>query len=111
MVDALWLLPALPLAGFLVLLLFGRRLGEPLAGWWATVICFAAFVVAVGIFFDLLNNPADARTATDVLFTWMPVGSLHVDAALYADPLSVTMALFVTGVGGLIHLYGIGYMH
>ena len=45
------------------------------------------------------------------LFTWISVGNLHVDAALLIDPLSITMALFVTGVGTLIHLYAIGYMH
>ena len=41
----------------------------------------------------------------------MPVASLHVDVAFLADPLSITMCLFVTGIGSLIHLYAIGYMH
>jgi NADH-quinone oxidoreductase subunit L len=45
------------------------------------------------------------------LFQWVPVGSLQIDFALLADPLSITMALFVTGIGSLIHLYAIGYMH
>ncbi len=45
------------------------------------------------------------------LFSWLPVGSLQVDMALLADPLSITMALFITGIGALIHLYAIGYMH
>ena len=46
-----------------------------------------------------------------MIFTWIPVGALHVDLAFLADPLSITMCLFVTGVGALIHLYSIGYMH
>ena len=45
------------------------------------------------------------------LFEWVPAGDFSVDAGLLVDPLSVTMALFVTGVGALIHLYAIGYMH
>ena len=45
------------------------------------------------------------------LFEWIPVGDLRVDVGFLADPLSITMALFVTGVGALIHLYAIGYMH
>jgi NADH-quinone oxidoreductase subunit L len=45
------------------------------------------------------------------MFKWIPVGSLNIDAAILADPLSITMALFITGIGTLIHLYAIGYMH
>jgi NADH-quinone oxidoreductase subunit L len=45
------------------------------------------------------------------LFTWLPAGGLHVELGFLVDPLSVTMALFITGVGALIHLYSIGYMH
>ncbi|MYA83331.1 MAG: NADH-quinone oxidoreductase subunit L, partial [Acidimicrobiales bacterium] len=51
------------------------------------------------------------RSFTSTLFEWMPIGGLEVDAALLVDPLSMTMALFVTGVGTLIHLYSVGYMH
>src|SRR5262245_40496602 len=111
MLEQLWLIPALPLAGFLILLVLGRRLGEPLAGWLATAMVAASFVVTVGVFVSLLDRPEDDRHAVDVLFTWIGSGSLHVDAALLADPLSITMALFITGVGSLIHLYSIAYMH
>ncbi len=62
MLDVLWLIPALPLAGFLLILLFGRRLGDPKAGWLATLMCGGAFVVSVGVFFDLLSKSADERT-------------------------------------------------
>jgi len=111
MLDLLWLIPALPLAGFLIILVFGRKLGEPLAGWLATVMCAAAFVVSVGVFLDLLSKSSEERSHTQILFTWIPVGNLHVDMGFLADPLSITMALFVTGIGALIHLYAIGYMH
>ena len=71
----------------------------------------ASFVVAVGAYFDLLSKPTDERSHVVTLFEWLPVGSLHVDMAFLADPLSITMCLFVTGIGALIHLYAIGYMH
>ncbi|HEX9260464.1 MAG TPA: NADH-quinone oxidoreductase subunit L [Acidimicrobiales bacterium] len=111
MLDVIWLIPALPLAGFVILFLLGRRLGDPLAGWLATLTCAGSFVVTVGVFLELLSHPTEERVATQTLFTWLPVGGLKVDLALLADPLSITMALFVTGIGALIHLYAIGYMH
>ena len=111
MLDLLWLIPALPLAGFVIILLFGRVLGEPRAGYLATAMVGASFVVAAGVFFDLLNNPTEERSHVQTLFSWMPVGSLKVDLAFLADPLSITMVLFVTGIGSLIHLYATGYMH
>ncbi len=111
MLDVVWLIPALPLAGFLIILLFGRRLGEPKAGYLATAMTGSAFVVAVGVFFDLLSRTAEERHEVVTLFQWLPVGGLQVDLAFLADPLSITMALFVTGIGSLIHLYAVGYMH
>src|SRR6185312_11402929 len=111
MIEVAWLIPALPLAGFLIILVAGRKLGEPKAGWLATTMCGAAFLVAVGVFIDLLTHHADDRVHVVKLFTWLPVGTLHVDMAFLVDPLSVTMCLFVSGIGALIHLYSIGYMH
>jgi NADH-quinone oxidoreductase subunit L len=111
MLDLVWLIPALPLAGFLLILLFGRVLGEPRAGILATVMTASSFLVVVGVYFDLLSRTAEERHHVVTLFSWLPVGSLQVDVALLADPLSITMALFVTGIGSLIHLYSIGYMH
>jgi NADH-quinone oxidoreductase subunit L len=109
--DAAWLIPALPLAGFVLLLVFGRRLGDPWAGWLATAMTTAAFVVSIVMFASLFGRAADHRSFTQELFTWLPVGSLQVKAGLLLDPLSMTMALFITGVGALIHLYSVGYMH
>src|SRR4029079_15984964 len=111
MVDVVWLIPALPLAGFLIILVLGRKLGEPLAGWVSLLMCAPACVVTAGGFFDLLSKDAAERSHTEILFTWLPVGNLHVDMGFLADPLSITMALFITGIGSLIHLYAIGYMH
>jgi NADH-quinone oxidoreductase subunit L len=111
MLDVVWLIPALPLAGFLLILLFGRRLGDPKAGYLATLMCLGAFVVTVGVYFDLLSKSAEEREHVSTVFSWVPAGSLKIDLAFLADPLSITMCLFVTGIGTLIHLYAIGYMH
>jgi NADH-quinone oxidoreductase subunit L len=111
MTDLIWLIPALPLAGAVFLLLFGRRLGEPVAGWLATAACSASFLATVGLYLTMLGRDGEDRIVVQSLWSWMPVGGLELDFALLADPLSITMALFVTGVAALIHLYAIGYMH
>ncbi len=111
MLSAVWLIPALPLAGFLVLLLWGRRLGEPGAGWLATAMVSGSFVAGLVTFAGLLAEDEHHRQYTFTLFEWLPVGGLSVDMGFLVDPLSITMVLFVTGVGSLIHLYSIGYMH
>ena len=111
MLDAVWLIPALPLAGFLILLFAGRRLGEPAAGWVATLMCAGSFVASVVVFAGLLGENEEGRQFTQTLFEWVPAGGLRVDVGFLADPLSITMALFITGVSALIHLYAIGYMH
>ncbi len=111
MLDLIWLIPALPLLGFLILVLFGRRLGDPRAGYVASALLAGSFVVTVVAFFDLLGMDAEERTHVSTLFEWLPVGSLQVDMAFLADPLSIAMCLFVTGVGTLIHVYAVGYMH
>ena len=111
MLDAAWLVPAFPLAGFAVLVAAGRRLGEPRAGWLATVAMAGSFVSSVAVFVSLMARDPVERRFVATLFEWVPAGDFSVDAGLLVDPLSVTMALFVTGVGALIHLYAIGYMH
>ena len=111
MLELVWLIPALPLLGFLILVFAGKRIGEPNAGRLGAAMVGASFLVTVGVFFDLLSQHGEQRSFTQVLFTWLPSGGLKVNAAILADPLSITMALFVTGIGTLIHIYAIGYMH
>jgi NADH-quinone oxidoreductase subunit L len=111
MLDLVWLIPALPLAGFGLLLLLGRRIGEPGAGWIATLFSAGSFAASVLVWVGLLGEEGEGRIFEQVLFSWIPVGDLQVDVGLLVDPLSVAMVLFVTGVGTVIHLYSIGYMH
>jgi NADH-quinone oxidoreductase subunit L len=109
--ETAWLIPAFPLTGFVLLLAFGRKLGEPLAGWLATLASAGAFVATLIVYGGLLAEDAEHRFFLQTLFTWVTSGTFSVDIGLFVDPLSVTMALFITGVGTLIHLYSIGYMH
>ncbi|GJM37257.1 MAG: hypothetical protein DHS20C19_06240 [Acidimicrobiales bacterium] len=111
MVEAVWLIPAFPLAGFALLLLAGPKLGEPRSGWLATLAMGGSFVSSVVVYIGLLGEDAHDRQYVQTLFEWVPAGDFQVDVGFLVDPLSVTMTLFITGVGALIHLYSIGYMH
>jgi NADH-quinone oxidoreductase subunit L len=105
-----YLMPLLPLVGFVVLVFAGRRIGDPLAGWIATVAVAGAFVVACLTLGGMLNQPDNHRVFVHTYFTWFQVSGLHVPIGILVDPLSVTMCMFITGVSALIHLYSIGYM-
>ncbi|MEJ6512018.1 MAG: NADH-quinone oxidoreductase subunit L [Actinomycetota bacterium] len=109
MVGLVWLIPALPLAGFLLLVFFGKRIGEPRSGWIGTGAVALAFVTACLVFAGLWGEPEHTYELS--LFQWIPAGNFNVDIGILLDPLSMTMALFVTGIASLIHLYSIGYMH
>ncbi len=104
------IVPLLPLVGAVVLMLGGRRIGQPRAGWLATGLMVVAFAWSVVLLAALLSLPPDARSHASVIFTWLPADQLRVNVGFLADPLSVTWCLLVTGVGSLIHLYAIGYM-
>jgi NADH-quinone oxidoreductase subunit L len=109
--NAAYVTIALPLAGFLILLCLGRKIGNPAAGWLTVVIGAGSFIASVVTWLTMLAKPAADRHATLNIFSWIPVGTLRVNIALLIDPLSITMILFITGVATLIFLYSIGYMH
>ncbi|MDV3126704.1 NADH-quinone oxidoreductase subunit L [Mycobacterium sp. 21AC1] len=109
MTIPVWLLIALPAAGALILLLSGRRSDR----WGHLLGCAAsisAFVVGAVLFAGMLGRSPQDRTIHENLFSWVPVGGLHVDFGLQLDQLSVCFVLLITGVGSLIHVYSIGYM-
>jgi NADH-quinone oxidoreductase subunit L len=110
-IHAAWFIPACPLAGFLLLVLLGKRGGDPWAGWLATAAVTGSFVATCITFAGLHQLAGEERIVTDTLFNWIHVGNLEVNVSLLIDPLSITMALFVTGISALIHLYSVGYMH
>src|SRR5881396_1186023 len=110
--GALWVVPALPLLGFVVngaLALWrpSARTAVSVVGVGVLVLACAAAVVAVAGF-------AGLHPAAPLVFRyweWMPVGDLRIDFALQLDQLSAVMVLVVTGVGALIHVFSVGYMH
>src|SRR4051794_39005952 len=104
-----WLLIAIPLASAAILLLLGRRANA----WGHLLGCAsvgASFVLGLTYFIQLAGLPEDARSAETSLFSFIPVGSLHVDFGLLFDPLAGVFVLLITGVGFLIHVYAVGYM-
>ncbi len=108
----------LPVLGLLFNGLFGRRFvdanrasGERLTGWLASLMTLGAFAVSVTLLLSLLAHDFHAEIVP--LFNWIniPSAGFLVNWAMQVDTLSVTMMLVVTGVGSLIHIYAIGYMH
>ena len=99
----------LPVAGLLVNLLMGGRLGEKAVGAIASAASGLAFVVSVLLAYAVWAG--NGVTVVVPFADWIQIGALNVPWAFRVDTLSVTMMLVVSGVGTLIHIYAIGYMH
>jgi NADH-quinone oxidoreductase subunit L len=113
MVELIYLVPLLPLIGFFIIGFFGKKLNnEKLVGAIASIAVGGAFLVALGAFLQLTGESSEARTEHIVrLFTWIQAGSFHIDIAYQVDQLSILYTLIITGIGTLIHIYSVGYMH
>ena len=109
MTIPVWLLIALPLAGAAILLLSGRR-SDPWGHLLGCAMSLASFAVGAVLFAGMLGRAGEERVAHEKLFSWVPVGGLHVDFGLQLDQLSICFVLLITGVGSLIHIYSVGYM-
>jgi NADH-quinone oxidoreductase subunit L len=110
MLGLLWLVPALPAAGFVVLMLLGRRLGRTAVSAVGAGSVGLSAAVAATVCLDLIVSPPPGDAYRQVLWTWFEVGSLAPRVALYLDALSVVFVLVITGVGFLIHLYSTEHM-
>jgi len=106
--SLLWLVIALPALGALVLLVGGRRTDRwgHLLG---TLTVAVSFVLGVAMFVSLLGRDGN-RAVQQHLWTWFTAGDYRVDLGLLFDELSALFVLLITGVGGIIHVYSIGYM-
>jgi len=102
----IWFIPLLPLFGAIINGLFGKVLKEK-AGLVANATVLTSFVLSVIAFTHVLKG----ETFNGDLFTWIQAGNFKATFGVLIDPLSTVMILVVTGVGFLIHLYSIGYMH
>ncbi|SMD05094.1 NADH-quinone oxidoreductase subunit L [Pedobacter nyackensis] len=109
MINLVWLVPLIPLLGFVINGLGRNSLSKNLIGFIGSSVIFISFAISLGIFFEL---GADANKSHEIfLFDWISAGSLHIPLSFLVDPLSSLMLLIITGVGFLIHIYSIGYMH
>jgi NADH-quinone oxidoreductase subunit L len=106
-----WACLFLPLAGVVVLTLAGSFISRQVAAWAGTAFAFAAFAAAVGEFVALLGEGASQRAHTYTLYTWAGSATFKVPFSVLVDPLSATEMLIVAGVGAVIVMYSIGYMH
>ncbi|PYN46260.1 MAG: hypothetical protein DME00_19660 [Candidatus Rokuibacteriota bacterium] len=106
MSTSVWLIPLFPLVGALLNMIFGRVIGR-YAHWIALPALAGSFVASCVLF----SRVASGETFTATLFPWVSAGDFETSVAAYVDPLTGIMLLVVTGVGALIHLYSVGYMH
>ncbi len=106
--DYLWLIIAFPLAGAIVLHFLGRFIGEPRSGWLAAAAMAAAFGVGLVAAVPFITGEVHHAEHL-VLWEWMP--AIGATLEIQWDALSALMTLVVTGVGTLIHVFAIGYMH
>ncbi len=105
----LCLVPAIPLAGAVILLLAGR-VSDAWGHWLGVLAALGSFAIAVWAFVDMLGRAGADRAIGHDFFTWAPAAGLQVNFTLQLDQLSMCFALLITGVGSLIHLYSVGYM-
>jgi NADH-quinone oxidoreductase subunit L len=114
-VDYLRWIVLLPLIGAMVNgipgVLIQRSFGKRAISVIACVPVILSFCLSVRVFFQLASLPPAQRFLLDHCWSWIDIGGLRADIAFLADPLSTLMILVVTGVGGLIHIYSVGYMH
>jgi len=107
-----YLVTVLPVIGFLINGLFGKRINnEKLSGIISSLAVFIPFVIGVGTMFELIGLPPENRKIIINYFSWIATGGLNLTYAYYIDPLSISLVLVITGIGFLIHVYSIGYMH
>ena len=108
MSELLWLIPALPLTGALILILTKGNLPRPVAGLIGAGSVGVAAILAIAIAIDFLSG--DQQPVRQALWTWMSVGGFSPGFTFYLDSLSVVFIFVITFVGFLIHVYSLGYM-
>lgn len=104
------IIPLFPLAGFLVISLFGKNLTNVAAAVLGCGSVFLSFVISI-IVFQLATGGEFGHSISVSLFDWIHAGNFTATIGFLADPLSCLFMLIITGVGFLIHVYSIGYMH
>jgi len=109
MIKLVALIPFFPLVGFMLNGLFGKKISKSLSGIIASASVLSSFIVAILVFVEL--NASTQKSHIVNVFSWINSGSLRIPFEFLVDPLSSLFLLIITGIGFLIHLYSIGYMH
>jgi len=109
MINLVWLVPLIPFIGFLINGLGRNTLSKNLIGFIGSSVIFISFLISIGIFFELGSDVSKSHEI--FLFDWISAGALKIPLSFLVDPLSSIMLLIITGIGFLIHVYSIGYMH
>ncbi|MEZ2337437.1 NADH-quinone oxidoreductase subunit L [Mucilaginibacter sp. RCC_168] len=104
----IWLIPILPLAGFIINGLGRNSLSKNVIGFIGSLLVLVSFGLSLAVFFQIKSS---GHPINVTYFDWISVGTLKIPFAFLVDQLSAIMLLIITGVGFLIHLYSIGYMH
>src|SRR5256714_2796569 len=107
MIALVWLIPAFPLAAFLISGLFGRRWLGHMTGLIAIVAVGLSALLSIGVFLEVLGGKAQTVVP---LYKWIAVGDFSINVSALIDPLSSAMLLVVTVVSFLIFVYSNGYM-
>jgi NADH-quinone oxidoreductase subunit L len=110
MIPGAWVCLFAPLAGSLAITLGGQQISRRTAGWISTLTTFVAFGGALVAFFGLWAEDPAEREHVSTAYTWLAAGDFEVGFQILVDPLSTAMMLVVSGVGGLIVWYSMGYM-
>lgn len=106
----IWLIPILPLAGFLINGIGRNTLSKAVVGFIGSLVVLISFGISVGVFFQIKAAGASFHGFDVKLFDWFAAGNVHISFSFLIDQLSAIMLLIITGVGFLIHLYSVGYM-
>ncbi|MNK10110.1 NADH-quinone oxidoreductase subunit L [compost metagenome] len=107
--SLLWLIPVLPLLGFVINGLGRNTLSKGAVGFIGSGVVLASFILSVCFFFELSSSVEKQFTVN--FFDWISVGDLKIPLSFLYDPLSAIMLLVITGIGFLIHIYSTAYMH
>jgi len=105
--NLIWLIPVLPLAGFLINGVGNKSLSRSVSGWLASLMVLGSFILSTMAFASLSDTNA---TISTTCYQWFGVGNFSLEFGFLIDHLSIVMLLVITGVGFLIHVYSIGYM-
>ncbi|MHB1179073.1 MAG: NADH-quinone oxidoreductase subunit L [Daejeonella sp.] len=108
--NLLWLIPALPLLGFLVLSLAGKSLPKSIIALIGAGSVSLSAMISILIGLNFLNHPPTEGFISQTLWTWIEIGNFKPEITFLLDPLSLVFVFVITFIGGLIHIYSAGFM-